>query len=90
MVKNGAKRETVLIFIDEKLFHVDPKCTNIRNVRYIFDLPEREVDSTIKYNPRTKHAAKVMALGVVVYPRSLQFVLSRVESVIVADGGYIE
>ena len=63
-LKQGANKETVLIFSDEKLFHVDPML-NRRNVRYISDLPHTEVSSDIKYNPRTKHAAKVMVLGVV-------------------------
>ena len=83
------KKENMLIFIEEKLFHVDPML-NIWNIRYISDLPEREVHWNIEYNPQTKHAVKVMVLRVVVYPRSLQFVPSCVESVIVADGGYIE
>ena len=63
-LKTGTSKETVLSFSDEKLFYVDPILKR-RNVCYISNFPVKEVASQVKFNLYTKHASKVMVLGVI-------------------------
>ena len=63
---NTIKHESgrIIIFSDEKLFHVD-RVFNRRNSRYISTKKSEDVDENIKHVFTTKHPAKVMVLGVV-------------------------
>ena len=60
-LKSG--KDKVLIFSDEKDYHVD-KHHNRRNSRYISESP-KVADPTVKYVGRQKHPAKAMMLGYV-------------------------
>lgn len=56
-------RRKVIVFSDEKNFHVDAYI-NYRNTRHLAKKPE-DVDKAIRYAPQSKHPGKAMMIGVV-------------------------